>query len=524
MTRQSEKNLLITVAALATTAIVVVVFSSSPTAQVQAPSRARRSNEAVDDGEEWQTVPDEVNDDNIGLFENLWDEIVGAEFAERNYDGDAALRAGGRKKKKNKNKGSKGGEAAKFNPNKVKAEHLAAFKPQMLEAFNEREASLESSNQLLGARPAAGDPSYAGEESDESYNFPGYARTAPVVQKFIDEFQCANNNYLKDSGNTNFYFLIPTTLPLFEDDPVGAYGNYMKFITKFAGSRFATGQENNKFRYSIGQFSNWVRFVAPKKYKNTGDFEKVNKKYVAPLMSAAQPSLFKSVASANSNIKESSAAAGNDCFLVWFFHDVPKDISEFADPSSTDALDALHGKCTVIPVMISPTTDKTQWRTFGAQFLTGRQLQYGKDQDYDGLFFADSVSGLASNNDLMEHLSNYVCLAKNRCLCRIRNDGYIYPPSEAAPTTGGTTTADSFRGVDDYEDNVVEDDAATTTAGTTTTEDAFATAAPTAKVPEIDSCCGHGAYTSIAYDSELKTCCDDGIPKGYMDDGSDPCA
>ena len=30
------------------------------------------------------------------------------------------------------------------------------------------------------------------------------------------------------------------------------------------------------------------------------------------------------------------------------------------------------------------------------------------------------------------------------------------------------------------------------------------------KIPEIDSCCGHDMWTSIPFDSELRTCCSNG--------------
>ena len=44
------------------------------------------------------------------------------------------------------------------------------------------------------------------------------------------------------------------------------------------------------------------------------------------------------------------------------------------------------------------------------------------------------------------------------------------------------------------------------------------------KIPEIDSCCGHDSFTSIPFDSELKTCCEDGTVRPYEFDGQDPCA
>jgi hypothetical protein len=45
----------------------------------------------------------------------------------------------------------------------------------------------------------------------------------------------------------------------------------------------------------------------------------------------------------------------------------------------------------------------------------------------------------------------------------------------------------------------------------------------TPKVPEIDSCCGHDIFTGIPYDSELRTCCEDGSAASFSEGGGDPC-
>ena len=50
-----------------------------------------------------------------------------------------------------------------------------------------------------------------------------------------------------------------------------------------------------------------------------------------------------------------------------------------------------------------------------------------------------------------------------------------------------------------------------------------ANAVVTPKVPEIDSCCGHDMFTGIPYDSELRTCCEDGQAQPFREDGNDPC-
>lgn len=504
-----------------TTALLVVVFQSSP---AQSPSRLPR---AADDGEAAEEATSEY--DGNSLTEEQKNEFVNSLNSddEGDIEGRSADLRGGRGKGKGKGKKPGAGGNA-FNPAKIKADSIADLAPQMAKAMADREQGMETFHQIAGSTFAHGDPSYAGSESDEEYNFPGMSRTAPAVQKFLDEFACSAGDFWS-SGNDDIslWFMLPTTIPLFGADPVGDYDAYVDFIGNVASKSFPTGAQNKNFKYAVGQYSNWVKFGPQKKFKNAADLNAAQNKYKKPLLSAAQPTFFKALKNAQSQIdrKPSSAAVGDNCVLVWFFHDVPRDLDDFMDPDNIDALNDMHDTCTIIPFFVAPSTvtNKSMWTKLGAQIIPGRQLQYGKDADYDGIFYASSMDDLRNNGQLLEHFNNYLCMLKNRCLCRINNDGYVFPASPQAPTTGFTTTEGTaaFREVaDDYDD--VETTAGTTTEGTTTT--AFErTRGPTMKTPEIDSCCGHQQYGGTPYDSELKTCCDDAVPRAYLDDGSDPC-
>lgn len=531
MTRQSEKNLLVTVAAFVTTALLVVVFQSSP---AQTPSRLPRAADDASDAAEAEAAEEydggSLSEEQAASFiESLnTDEEEDIEIGARALSAEELRRGGGRGKGRGKGKGKGNSGPAKFNPAKIKADSIAELAPQMAQAWASREEGMATFHEIAGSTFAHGDPSFAGMEGDEENNFPGMGRTAPSVQRFIDEFACSAGGYWGDSNDdANIWFMIPTTIPLFGSDPVADYSGYVDFISKIAGRSFPTGNQNKNFKYSIGQYSNWVKFGGQKKYKDTADFLRAQKKYEKPLLSASQPTFFKALKNAAGQLdrKPSSAAVGDNCVLVWFFHDIPRDLDEFMNPDSLDALADLHDTCTVIPFFVAPSTatNRKMWTQLGAQITPGRQMQYGKDEDYDGIFYASGFDDLRTNNQLADHFNNYLCMVKNRCLCRINNDGYVYPASPVAPTTGFTTTEgadDGFRAVDDYDS--IETTAGTTTEGTTTT--AFdTTVGPTAKIPEIDSCCGHQQFGGTAYDSELKTCCDDAVPRSYMDDGSDPC-
>lgn len=527
MTRQSEKNLLITVAALATTAIVVVVFNSSPSA-VQTPTTARARREADDGGSDDTTseepaVPDygDVSQAALDAFDFFYETLNPAdEDWSRNYNQDDLLKKGKKKKK-----GGKGG-SSKFNVNKIKQDHINVYREEIQQTYLDRVNKLDQQVNIFGKSLAGPNPEFSAHPSDPEYEYAGYDKTSNVVTRFLNEFQCSSGNQFSD-GDMAVHIMFPTTLPLFEDQPIAAYQSYVKFAAALGARGFPTASENNKFKFTVGQYTgNSVKLSAPKKFKSEAETIKANSKYQKPFMSAAQPQLFKVVKNLlanNSPLKtkdESSAATGKDCFLIWFFHDVPRDLDEFSTPEGMDMIYDLHAKCTIIPIFVSPNL-KESWEKLGAAFLPGRELQYGKDRDYDGLFYADSVSGLETNSGLIEHINNYMCLAKNRCLCRLRNDGFVVPAVETTDSSG-TTTAEAFRGVIDYDDNVV----LAPTEGSDTTTTGFTTVAAdegTAKPVEIDNCCGHGAYTSQAYDSYFKTCCEDGTARAYADDGSDPC-
>merc|ERR1712117_936111 len=98
--------------------------------------------------------------------------------------------------------------------------------------------------------------------------------------------------------------------------------------------------------------------------------------------------------------------------------------------------------------------------------------------------------------DFQQGLNNYLCLAENRAMCRTVSDAWVPPPSGAPTQADPTTAGDATTGA----------------------------VATTPKVPEIDSCCGHDGYSSTPFDSELRTCCEDGQVRAYEFEGEDPCA
>lgn len=214
----------------------------------------------------------------------------------------------------------------------------------------------------------------------------------------------------------------------------------------------------------------------------------------------------------------STATAGDNCVLFWFFQDVPSDIDDFQIPEDFEMIEELHSICTLIPIIVGPKANSPDWKNFVANILPGSRTKYAKDADYTGAYYANSFADL-NDDALFEHMNKYQCLVENRATCRMVADAWA-PPASGDPTGEPTM---GFRGVEaDYEatpGSVEDKDEPEGTDGPATT----GAAGTTAKVPEIDSCCGHNGFSAIPFDSEMKTCCEDGTVRAYEFEGDDPC-
>jgi hypothetical protein len=212
--------------------------------------------------------------------------------------------------------------------------------------------------------------------------------------------------------------------------------------------------------------------------------------------------------------------------MYFFIQDVPRDINDFMVPEQFEMINELHSICTVVPIVVAPNANDEAWKKFMANFMPGMRNKFAKDPEYSGAFYVESFQDLF-DADFQQGLNNYLCLAENRAMCRTVSDAWVPPPS-GAPTQADPT--EGFRGLEeDYQAPTTAAEATTaaepTTAEPTTAGEATTGAiATTPKVPEIDSCCGHDGYSSTPFDSELRTCCEDGQVRAYEFEGEDPCA
>jgi len=479
-------------------------------------SRARRDLLVVDDNDYGVEV-DDLNSDFFDEwsddFENgtdLWRQFnkdIGIEISED----DVMLKQDGRKG------GGRG--KGKVNWNKFKEAQLAGLGDAMAAEWQKHNDALTFFNEISGVRMGQRDPSEFGANMDDEGNYAGYHRTAPIINSFKDAFGCKSDGSSNfRSGKTNVWALFPGAVPLFSasGNHMSDWAKYWDFFMKFAESWPTKAKD---FRFSIGSYSTTAKFT-PRGYKFRANtpFSRMQKYYKKPSMNAARPKLFSTLRSVLTYLPRygvSTPAAGDNCVLFWFFQDVPRDLNDFLVPEEYEMIREMHSLCTVIPIMVGPDSGSAAWQSFAANLMPGLQSKYAKDPDYNGVFNVASFDDLTSA-ELHAHVNDYLCLVENRATCRTVADAWQPPSSEMSTDSDPT---EGFRAVvEDYDDSPAE------AAGTQAASEAASTEeATTAKVPEIDSCCGHDGTKATAFDSELRTCCEDGQVRAYEYEGDDPC-
>lgn len=235
----------------------------------------------------------------------------------------------------------------------------------------------------------------------------------------------------------------------------------------------------------------------------------------------------------------SSPAAGQDCFTFWFHQDFAADADQLLIPEQFAKLDEIYSMCTVVHIFVGHEPYDKDIMSYASALMPGLQSKVAKDPDMSGVFFAKELADLGQS-EFVQAVYKYVTLVKSRASCRLYEDGFIpHPPVEPSegslgislapgemttefpteqPTAASLLTVtqppptDGFRGVGFETVAPTVGDAM---------EYAGATVAP--RVPEVDSCCGHDMFSGVPYDSELRTCCEDGTPRQFVNDGTDPC-
>ena len=387
-------------------------------------------------------------------------------------------------------------------------------------------------------------------------DFAGIDKTSPTVQKFLDQLGY-DDKRIFNTGQSQMWFLVPAAVPLFGDANahVSDFANYFNFIQHFQES-FDAGA--GRVRLSIGLYHKGA-VMSPRGaiYRRNFPWARIKSFYSRPRTTTSMPSVIPTAESITSWIPRygsSTPSAGQDCFTVWFHQDFAADANQLLVPEEFSKLDALYQMCNVIHVFVGMDKNDPAVKGYAAALIPGLQTKVAKDPEFSGAFFADSLAELGSA-EFADAVQKYAFLIKSRSGCRLSTDGYVAPTAgfddafgeATVPGVGGAPTdaATAFPAAEATTGAAGTDAALLTVADTVTAEATAALAtvdaglagsvAPTgdfvrgitemvtAKVPEIDSCCGHDVFSGIPYDSELRTCCEDGSAASFSESGGDPC-
>jgi hypothetical protein len=384
-------------------------------------------------------------------------------------------------------------------------------------------------------------------------DFSGNDRTSPSVQKFLDELGYADNRIF-NSGQSQIWFLVPAAVPLFgkADSHVSDFANYFNFISHWRSS-FDAGA--GRARISIGLYHKGA-VMSPRGaiYRKNFPWNRIKSFYSRPRTTTSMPSVIPTAQSITSWVPRYGSAtpsAGQDCFTVWFHQDFAADANQLLVPEEFAKLDSLYQMCNVIHVFVGMDKNDPAVHGYAAALVPGLQTKVSKDPEFSGVFFAESLAEVGSA-DFAAAVQKYTFLVKQRSGCRLTQDGYVAPTQGFAdgfgdatvpgigggPTDAGTAfpAAEATTGAAGTDAPLLTDAAIEATAGLATVDAGLGgSVAPTGdfvrgitdmvtpKVPEIDSCCGHDIFSGIPYDSELRTCCEDGSAASFSEGGGDPC-
>lgn len=384
-------------------------------------------------------------------------------------------------------------------------------------------------------------------------DFTGPEKTSPTVQKFLDELGFQDTRIF-NSGQSQVWFLVPAAVPLFgaSDTHISGFANYFNFISHWKNS-FDAGA--GRVRISVGLYHKGA-VMSPKGaiYRKNFPWARIKTFYSRPRTTTSMPSIIDTAESVTSWVPRYGSAtpsAGQDCFTIWFHQDFAADANQLLVPDEFAKLDALYQMCNVMHVFVGMDRSDPAVKNYAAALVPGLQTKIAKDPEFSGVFYADTLAELGSYA-FAESVMKYTFLIKQRSGCRMTVDGYVAPTAGFGDAFGTATVPGVGQGPTDA--GTAFPAAEATTGAASGTEASLLTAAVdvtvglatvdaglggsvaptgdfvrgitemvTAKVPEIDSCCGHDIFTGIPYDSELRTCCEDGSAASFAESGGDPC-
>lgn len=498
--------------------------------------------------------------DIVNMTENDWSEMQAglgmaqADFLPFTVDEEDVQS----KQRRRKNKKQKGATLNKFKLNDVPALHdqmkaTHDFRMQRLLKNFVEDSGIKAAEQTPVEMLSPDEQASSHVVNGLYPDFTGPEKTSPTVQKFLDELGFQDTRIF-NSGQSQVWFLVPAAVPLFgaSDTHISGFANYFNFISHWKNS-FDAGA--GRVRISVGLYHKGA-VMSPKGaiYRRNFPWARIKTFYSRPRTTTSMPSIIDTAESVTSWVPRYGSAtpsAGQDCFTIWFHQDFAADANQLLVPDEFAKLDALYQMCNVMHVFVGMDRSDPAVKNYAAALVPGLQTKIAKDPEFSGVFYADTLAELGSYA-FAESVMKYTFLIKQRSGCRMTVDGYVAPTAGFGDAFGTATVPGVGQGPTDA--GTAFPAAEATTGAASGTEASLLTAAVdvtvglatvdaglggsvaptgdfvrgitemvTAKVPEIDSCCGHDIFTGIPYDSELRTCCEDGSAASFAESGGDPC-
>lgn len=510
MARGSQHDILITVGALATAALLIVLFQSGPGTEVASP------RVALDDVERVKRQADDNSDgdsDALDCAEEgdrydvcaLVDEDTGCcvdwsrngETTSAEEEEAAALRR--RKNKKNKAPAAPLTSAQKKDAmDRFKTLASTAARKQ----YNQRHQDFDLAERTPGESVGAMNENSFDVQIDDKINI--LTRSQSEKDSIND---CLRGSPVLENFLTKRLFIsYPTTYDWVSDDKDQAYSDMGDFIDDIASYGKSQG-----IQVEVGSYFASV----PQRFKTyttrAASIDPVNTKTVYPQTQFGK--LFFNFARNYDRARNVPAVQNQDkCFHVVIINDIPKDYGNILRDTLTTLAPTIQ-RCTIIPVFRDDASAEFRqlFNVLIGHIVPGAQLAYSHDDKLNGYYY-NTYTGNANQDQLraqriVNGIKAYMCMIQNSAFCQTcitpayvetppaaaSFDGFPTPiaTSEPRSTTDSTETPDAMP--DLFDDKFIAGDAPADDLSGSSSE-----------------CCGAFPYLAESFDSYTHKCCVDG--------------
>jgi len=508
MARQRERDILVTVAALAATALLVVLFNGSQQTpqEIDSGSRFRRGVlDAADGPADQDSFIDketgyETCDVGYEYTENCTSEPC-CVFESRGGDGatdDAEGRAGKKRRKKNKK------------PKVTDPEEIYTM-------FADRNSGTASNAMRDYNRAVKNSPEVmlAGRDPTVTMDLGAVAAAKNTFLDSLDNdsgVNCRSGSAQVSFKTKQVIIAFPTSLDMMSVDKAGTYSKYLGFVNTMYNA--IKGQSRTKV-YSAPYQMQAIRVKEMKREISEADAAFVDSQNIqnpswGKLMAKTYNSFIKKyVGNGPNGLKTQSTTSAKSCFLIFIIQELPKDYGNMMRrDKSYEAFYDYTQSCTIIPVFMQPNgMTPDLYNSLVPLLVPGTAEGQVYDDDMRGFY---TVSGGKSGpttgqfNSLAEDIMSYMCMAETHVFCNRLYPAWVDTAEEKgltdptdAPTaaaTEGTTTEGTTTEAPEPTER-------------TTTEEIFYES--TAAVAVDDSCCGCQPYLTVKFNQNDKICCKD---------------